>query len=147
LALRGASRANSFTLEKIAPGTHWMKGWVGPRAGLGAVNRKVHILLPRIEPRLKSVGCTDCAIPAQRLRLRCTDCAIPAQRLRPRCTDCAIPVQRLRPRTDCAIPAQRLRPRTDCAIPAQRLRPRCTDCAIPAQRLRPRTDCATLLNT
>jgi hypothetical protein len=41
LALDGGewsvSRPRRFTLEKNATGTHWIGGWVGPRAGLDAV--------------------------------------------------------------------------------------------------------------
>jgi hypothetical protein len=29
-----ASRPGRFTTEKGAPGTHWIGGWVDPRAGL-----------------------------------------------------------------------------------------------------------------
>jgi hypothetical protein len=29
-----ASRPDCFTSEERAPGTHWIEGWVGPRAGL-----------------------------------------------------------------------------------------------------------------
>jgi hypothetical protein len=32
-----ASRAGRFTVEYRATGTHWIGGWVGPRAGLDAV--------------------------------------------------------------------------------------------------------------
>jgi hypothetical protein len=36
------SRSSRFTPRKSAPGTHWIGGWVGPRAGLDAVvKRKV----------------------------------------------------------------------------------------------------------
>jgi hypothetical protein len=46
LALEGgewsASRPSRFTPRERAPGTHWMGGWVGPRAVLDAlVNRKI----------------------------------------------------------------------------------------------------------
>jgi hypothetical protein len=47
-----------FTLRllnpwEIDPGTHWIGGWVGPRAGLNAVEKKI-LALPEIEPRLSS---------------------------------------------------------------------------------------------
>jgi hypothetical protein len=29
-----ASRPDRFTLEEMAPPTHWIGSWVGPRAGL-----------------------------------------------------------------------------------------------------------------
>jgi hypothetical protein len=32
-----ASRPGRFTLRERAPGTHWIGGWVGPRAVLDAV--------------------------------------------------------------------------------------------------------------
>jgi hypothetical protein len=36
-----ASRPVRFTARERAPGTHWIGGWVGPRAVLDAVMRKV----------------------------------------------------------------------------------------------------------
>jgi hypothetical protein len=39
----------SFIRGEIAPGTYWIGGWVGPRGGLDAVNRKILPLLG-IEP-------------------------------------------------------------------------------------------------
>jgi len=35
-----ASRSGHFTPSERAPGTHWLGGWVGPRAGLNAVVRR-----------------------------------------------------------------------------------------------------------
>jgi len=35
-----ASRLGSFTPGVRAPGTHWLGNWVGPRAGLDAVEKK-----------------------------------------------------------------------------------------------------------
>jgi hypothetical protein len=40
-----ASRPDRFTL-----GTHWIRGWVGPRAGLDTVEKKTPLSLPGIEP-------------------------------------------------------------------------------------------------
>jgi len=38
------SRPMRFTLGIRYPGTHWIWGWVGPRAGLGAVaKRKINV--------------------------------------------------------------------------------------------------------
>jgi hypothetical protein len=38
-----ASRPGRFTPRERAPGTHWIGGWVGPRAVLDAVvKRKIH---------------------------------------------------------------------------------------------------------
>jgi hypothetical protein len=34
-----------FYLQGNAPGTHWIGGWVGPRAGLNDMNRKFLTLL------------------------------------------------------------------------------------------------------
>jgi hypothetical protein len=44
-----ASRPDLFTPGEIAPppGTYWIGGWVGPRAGLDENN----LALPGIEPR------------------------------------------------------------------------------------------------
>jgi len=36
--------------EKEPPGTHWIGGWVGSRAGLGAVKKKKFPAPPGIEP-------------------------------------------------------------------------------------------------
>jgi hypothetical protein len=36
-----ASRPGRFTPRERAPGTHWIGGWVAPRAVLGAVMRKI----------------------------------------------------------------------------------------------------------
>jgi hypothetical protein len=35
-----ASRTDRFTPRKRAPGTHWIGGWVGPRAVLEAVVKR-----------------------------------------------------------------------------------------------------------
>jgi hypothetical protein len=55
-----ASRPGRFTPRERAPVTHWIGGWVGPRAGLDAVvstdeNHEKHhsrdsLTWPRIEP-------------------------------------------------------------------------------------------------
>jgi hypothetical protein len=41
-----ASRPGRFTTGESASGTHWIGGWVGPRADLEAVE-KIKILSPR----------------------------------------------------------------------------------------------------
>jgi hypothetical protein len=47
-----ASGTGCFTPRERAPGTHWIGGSVGPRAGLDAVSkRKVLSPQPRFEPR------------------------------------------------------------------------------------------------
>jgi hypothetical protein len=43
-----ASRPGRFTPKERAPGTHWIGGWVGPRAVLDAVVKR-KILIPRRE--------------------------------------------------------------------------------------------------
>jgi hypothetical protein len=35
-----ASRPGHFTPRERAPGTRWIGGWVGPRAGLDAVSKR-----------------------------------------------------------------------------------------------------------
>jgi hypothetical protein len=36
-----ASRPDRFIPEERAPGTHWIGGWVDPRAGLDDVKKKI----------------------------------------------------------------------------------------------------------
>jgi hypothetical protein len=61
LALEGgewsASHASRFTPRERAPGTHWIGGWVGPRAVLDAVvKRKIPSPSPReLNPRTRIV--------------------------------------------------------------------------------------------
>jgi hypothetical protein len=54
LALDGgdwsASRPGYFTLRERAPGTHWIGGWVGPRAILDMGEDKNSQPPPGIEP-------------------------------------------------------------------------------------------------
>jgi len=42
-----------FTLEERDPGTHWIEGWVGPRAGMDTVAKRKNPIttLLGIEPR------------------------------------------------------------------------------------------------
>jgi hypothetical protein len=35
-----ASRPCRFTQDELAPGTHWIGGWLGPRTGLEAMEKK-----------------------------------------------------------------------------------------------------------
>jgi hypothetical protein len=49
-----ASRPNRFAPEEIAPGTHWIGGWVGHRRGLDAMEKKEILPLPGIESRTSS---------------------------------------------------------------------------------------------
>jgi hypothetical protein len=48
-----ASRPSRFTLGEISPGTHWIGGWVGPRAVLDAVVKR-KIPNPRRESNPKT---------------------------------------------------------------------------------------------
>jgi hypothetical protein len=45
-----ASRLCRFTPGERAPGTHWIGGWVGPRFGLDAVEKRKIFHCPGIEP-------------------------------------------------------------------------------------------------
>jgi hypothetical protein len=45
-----ASRTGRFTPEGRVPGTHWIGGWVDPRAGLDVEKRKF-LTLPGLELR------------------------------------------------------------------------------------------------
>jgi hypothetical protein len=44
-----ASRPNRFTPGERALGTHWIDGWVGPRAGLDDVEKRKFLALPGLE--------------------------------------------------------------------------------------------------
>jgi hypothetical protein len=47
-----ASRPSRFTPGERAPGTHWVGGWVGPRASLDDVEKRKFLTLPGLELRL-----------------------------------------------------------------------------------------------
>jgi hypothetical protein len=50
-----ASRLGLCTLRDIAPGTHWIGGWFGPRTGLDNLERTETLALPGLEhPPLSS---------------------------------------------------------------------------------------------
>jgi hypothetical protein len=52
---RSASHLFRFDPREIAPGTHWIEHWVGPRIGLKAMEkRKIYFPLLRIEPQPSS---------------------------------------------------------------------------------------------
>jgi hypothetical protein len=64
-----ASRPGRFTSGEIAPGTHWIGGWVDPKAGLDNMEKRKFLNLPWIELQPLVVQpvasfCTDNAIPA-----------------------------------------------------------------------------------
>jgi hypothetical protein len=44
-----ASHPSRFTSGESAPGTHWMRGWVDPRAGLEDVEKRKFLTLPGLE--------------------------------------------------------------------------------------------------
>jgi hypothetical protein len=46
-----ASRLGRFTSGDRAPGTHWIGGWVDPRAGLDDLEKREFFTLPRLELR------------------------------------------------------------------------------------------------
>jgi hypothetical protein len=48
------SRPGCFTPGERAPGTHWIGGWVDPRAGLDNVEKRKFLTLPGLE--LRSCG-------------------------------------------------------------------------------------------
>jgi hypothetical protein len=51
-----ASRPVRFTPRERAPGTDWIGGWVGPRAGLDEMGRRKMLHLPRLELRPPPCG-------------------------------------------------------------------------------------------
>jgi hypothetical protein len=55
LALVGGERSASvpglFTPQERTHGTHWIGGWVGPRAGLDAVENRKFLTLPGLKSR------------------------------------------------------------------------------------------------
>jgi hypothetical protein len=59
LALAGgewsASRSSYCTLGERAPGTHWIGGWVDPRAGLDDVEKRKFVTLPGLELHLSVI--------------------------------------------------------------------------------------------
>jgi hypothetical protein len=46
-----ASRPRRFTPGENAPGTHWIGGWMDPRAGLDDVEKRKFLILPGLELR------------------------------------------------------------------------------------------------
>jgi hypothetical protein len=54
-----ASRPGRFTPRVTAHGTHWIGGWMGPRAGLDDVEKRIILPLPGLE--LRSLGRPACS--------------------------------------------------------------------------------------
>jgi hypothetical protein len=54
-----ASRPGCFTLGERAPGTHWIGGWVGPRAGLGDMEKRKFFILRGL--KLRPLGRSACS--------------------------------------------------------------------------------------
>jgi hypothetical protein len=50
-----ASHPGRFPPGKSAPGTHWIGGWVDPRAGLDYMEKRKFFTLPGLE--LRPLGC------------------------------------------------------------------------------------------
>jgi hypothetical protein len=50
-----ASSPGRFTPGERAPATHWVGGWVGPRAGLDDVEKRKFLTLPGLD--LRATGC------------------------------------------------------------------------------------------
>jgi hypothetical protein len=65
-----ASRVCHFTPDESAPGTHWIGGWVDPRAGLDDVEKRKFLALPGLE--LRPFG-RPARIQSLLYRLRSTD--------------------------------------------------------------------------
>jgi hypothetical protein len=49
-----ASRSGRFTSGERAAGTHWIGGWVYPRAGLDAVEKRIFLTLQGFDLGFKS---------------------------------------------------------------------------------------------
>jgi hypothetical protein len=61
---RSSSRLGRFTPGERAPGTHWMRGCVNPRAGLGDMDKWKFLTPPGPELQPVASRYTDRAIPA-----------------------------------------------------------------------------------
>jgi hypothetical protein len=46
-----ASRSDRFSPREEAPDTHWLRGWVGPKAGLDDVEKRNFLILQGLELR------------------------------------------------------------------------------------------------
>jgi hypothetical protein len=61
-----ASRPGRFTPGERTPGTHWIGGWVDPRAGLDDVEKRTLLNLLGLE--LRPLGCPAGSYSLYRLR-------------------------------------------------------------------------------
>jgi hypothetical protein len=61
-----ASHLSHFTPGEKVPGTHWIGGWVDPRAGLDNVVKREFLTLPGLE--LRCLGLPACSQSLYRLR-------------------------------------------------------------------------------
>jgi hypothetical protein len=64
-----ASRPYRFIPGERGPGTQWIGGWVGPRAGLDDVEKRKFFTLPGLE--ILPLGCPACG--QSLYRLSCPD--------------------------------------------------------------------------
>jgi hypothetical protein len=65
-----ASCHGCFTLSERAPGIHWKRGWVGPRAGLDTIEKRTLLTTDgNSTPVVQPTACcyTDWAIPAAQI--------------------------------------------------------------------------------
>jgi hypothetical protein len=62
-----ASLLGHFTPEEWAPGAHWIRGWVGPRAGLDDVEKRKFLTLTRTWPP------TECRTHGKGIKLNFLD--------------------------------------------------------------------------
>jgi hypothetical protein len=60
-----ASRPGRFTPGAKAPGTHWIEGWVDPRAGPDDVEKRK--IMPLLGLELQPLGCPACSQSQYRL--------------------------------------------------------------------------------
>jgi hypothetical protein len=67
-----ASRPGSFTPRKEPPHTHWIGGWVDPRAGLDDVEDRKFLILARLE--LRPLGSPAGSQSLRRLRYSRNNC-------------------------------------------------------------------------
>jgi hypothetical protein len=63
---KSVSRPCRFNPKEKAPGTHWIGGWLDPRAGLDDVEKRKFLTLPKLE--LRPLGRAACRQSPYRLR-------------------------------------------------------------------------------